>query len=190
MSLSKRVRFEVFKRDLFTCQYCGRRPPDVVLEADHIVPRCKGGSDELDNLTTSCADCNRGKAGKGLDQVAPAVDEMARLEAIQEMSERAAMLVREQRARENEEHAVLGVIDEVYDYWTRVIGEADAWVEIFQEQSIRMFLRRGLQVTQIREAIDSTDIKLNQKRWMKPVAAWRYFCGACWGMIRAKEGQE
>ena len=57
-----RMRFEIFKRDKFTCQYCGRTPPAVLLELDHIVPRSQGGSDEEPNLITSCSDCNRGKA--------------------------------------------------------------------------------------------------------------------------------
>jgi HNH endonuclease len=43
IALSKRVRFEVFKRDRFCCQYCGRHPPDIVLEIDHIIPVCDGG---------------------------------------------------------------------------------------------------------------------------------------------------
>lgn len=36
-ALSNRTRFEVFKRDKFTCQYCGAKAPDVVLQCDHIV---------------------------------------------------------------------------------------------------------------------------------------------------------
>ena len=36
-TLSKKIRFEVFKRDKFTCQYCGRMSPDVILEVDHIL---------------------------------------------------------------------------------------------------------------------------------------------------------
>lgn len=43
-AISQTLRFEVFKRDLFTCQYCGKRAPDVVLEVDHIKPVSKGGS--------------------------------------------------------------------------------------------------------------------------------------------------
>jgi len=69
MGLSVRTRFEVFKRDDFTCQYCGKKSPDVVLEADHIVPVCEGGSDDVINLRTSCWDCNRGKAGVPLAQI-------------------------------------------------------------------------------------------------------------------------
>jgi hypothetical protein len=69
MSLSKRVRFEVFKRDNFTCQYCGAKPPDTVLEVDHVVARCNGGSDDQSNLRTACWNCNRGKAGIPLSEV-------------------------------------------------------------------------------------------------------------------------
>lgn len=63
-ALSKSVRFEVFKRDKFTCQYCGRMAPDVVLEVDHINPVANGGTNDILNLITSCKDCNRGKSKK------------------------------------------------------------------------------------------------------------------------------
>ncbi len=56
------TRFEVFKRDKFTCQYCGKKPPDVTLEVDHIIATSKGGKTTLGNLKTSCFDCNRGKS--------------------------------------------------------------------------------------------------------------------------------
>lgn len=65
-SISKKLRFEVFKRDMFTCQYCGRKAPDVVLHIDHIKPVSKGGRNEIMNLVTSCIDCNLGKGAKTL----------------------------------------------------------------------------------------------------------------------------
>ena len=40
-SASKKLRFEVFKRDLFTYQYCGSQPPEAVLKCDHIEPLAK-----------------------------------------------------------------------------------------------------------------------------------------------------
>lgn len=69
MALSVRTRFEVFKRDDFTCCYCGRKSPEVVLEVDHIVPVCEGGLDDQINLVTSCWECNRGKGGVPLSTV-------------------------------------------------------------------------------------------------------------------------
>ena len=59
--IGKKTRFEVFKRDKFTCQYCGRMAPDVILEVDHIKPVAEGGTNKMINLITSCRDCNRGK---------------------------------------------------------------------------------------------------------------------------------
>jgi hypothetical protein len=59
-----RLRFEVFKRDNFTCQYCGRNVKEdkVKLHIEHIIPKAKGGKNASDNLTTSCWECNSGKA--------------------------------------------------------------------------------------------------------------------------------
>lgn len=67
--LSVRTRFEVFKRDSFTCRYCGKSSPEVVLEVDHIVPLCEGGDDDHMNLVTACWACNSGKAGVPLSEV-------------------------------------------------------------------------------------------------------------------------
>ena len=61
-AISKRMRFEVLKRDSFTCQYCGKQPPDTVLHLDHIKPVSKGGKNTILNLVTSCVDCNLGKS--------------------------------------------------------------------------------------------------------------------------------
>ena len=52
----------VFMRDNFTCHYCGQ--VGGKLEADHIIPFIKGGSDEIHNLVCSCRSCNRKKKDK------------------------------------------------------------------------------------------------------------------------------
>jgi ribosomal protein S27AE len=60
-----KIRFEVFKRDNFTCQYCGRNVIEdgIKLECDHIFPRGKGGKIDppMEELVTSCFECNQGK---------------------------------------------------------------------------------------------------------------------------------
>lgn len=61
-ALNPAVRFRILARDDFTCQYCGRRAPTVVLEVDHVQPRSNGGSNAWTNLVTACQDCNRGKS--------------------------------------------------------------------------------------------------------------------------------
>lgn len=67
--ISKTMRFEVFKRDGFACQYCGARAPDVTLECDHLFPVVHGGKSGADNLITACVDCNRGKGARPLAEM-------------------------------------------------------------------------------------------------------------------------
>ncbi|MCK5492976.1 MAG: HNH endonuclease [Candidatus Omnitrophica bacterium] len=56
-----RLRFLVLKRDNFICQYCGRKSPEAELQIDHMLPKSKGGKNNVDNLITSCRECNQGK---------------------------------------------------------------------------------------------------------------------------------
>jgi hypothetical protein len=88
--LSKKLRFEVFKRDSFACQYCGAKAPDVVLQCDHIKPVVDGGTSDILNLITACIDCNAGKGGRVLsDQstLAKQVDQLAELQTRREQLE-------------------------------------------------------------------------------------------------------
>lgn len=67
--IQKSTRFGVFQRDRFTCRYCGRKPPEATLELDHVTPFSKGGSNEADNLVTSCRECNAGKRDREFDAI-------------------------------------------------------------------------------------------------------------------------
>ena len=67
VAIGDKLRFEVFKRDKFMCQYCGQKAPDVVLNVDHIKPVADGGNNGLLNLVTSCRGCNSGKSDRLLD---------------------------------------------------------------------------------------------------------------------------
>ena len=90
---SKKIRFEVFKRDNFTCQYCGRKSPDVVLEVDHITPVAKGGKNNIMNLITSCVECNRGKGKNILSENQTLEKERKQLEMLQERREQMNMMM-------------------------------------------------------------------------------------------------
>ena len=63
-----KLRFEIFNRDNFTCRYCGRKAPKVILEIDHKFPKSKGGKNEKRNYQTLCKDCNLGKGDKILTE--------------------------------------------------------------------------------------------------------------------------
>lgn len=60
-SISPRLRFKILQRDNFTCTKCGRTPPYVRLEVDHIIPLATGGTNNAKNLQTLCSLYNRGK---------------------------------------------------------------------------------------------------------------------------------
>jgi hypothetical protein len=178
-ALSKRIRFEVFKRDRFTCQYCGGRPPDVLLQVDHIVAVGQGGSNEPDNLATSCVACNAGKSDKGLGATLPVIDEMARLEAMQEMAERATLLKQEKTVAQVHRQAETEVVEAVQGWWEDIGGSA----EMFESSSVRRFIGQ-LSIEQIREAIDAVERKWARYPNGTQGHMWKYFCGACWQMIR------
>ena len=91
--LSPSLRFEVFKRDSFTCQYCGRAAPTVVLQCDHIDPHSKGGADDILNLVTSCSDCNAGKGDRTLGEQTVLAKQRAQLEELQERRSQLEMLL-------------------------------------------------------------------------------------------------
>jgi len=185
MAVSKKLRFEVFKRDRFTCQYCGKRPPGVILEADHIVPKKDGGQDTIANLTTSCFECNRGKGANGLGDVAPALDELEVLASVQEMLERKRALTQEVRAASQLRKAEKSAIALVHDCWVEEFGEDDA-DGVFDENSVRMFLR-SLSVDDVRSAVSRASLQLDRKPYSSPLGIWKYFCGICWNMIREDE---
>ena len=59
----KRVtRVEIFNRDNYTCQYCGREAKELTL--DHVIPRYRGGEHVWENIVSCCIPCNRRKAGR------------------------------------------------------------------------------------------------------------------------------
>ncbi len=60
----KLTRFEVFNRDRFTCQYCGRETRELTL--DHVMPRSRGGQHSWENLVSACIPCNHRKGERVL----------------------------------------------------------------------------------------------------------------------------
>jgi 5-methylcytosine-specific restriction endonuclease McrA len=55
-------RREVFWRDAFTCQYCGKQARELTL--DHVLPRVQHGPHTWENVVTACVPCNHRKAGR------------------------------------------------------------------------------------------------------------------------------
>lgn len=61
-------RSNVYRRDHFTCQYCGNAPGLASLTFDHVMPRARGGRTEWTNIVTACIECNARKADRTPDE--------------------------------------------------------------------------------------------------------------------------
>jgi hypothetical protein len=122
MAVSRGKRFDLFKRDGFTCQYCGRRPPEVVLEIDHIEPVSKGGDDDPINLITSCYDCNRGKHAKRLGDKVIRPDADAEFYRVQQEIAEAKRYMEARAERETVLEDLFATLDQV---WADNISDED-----------------------------------------------------------------
>lgn len=112
--VSRKVRFEVFKRDSFTCQYCGRKAPDVVLHVDHIKPVANGGPNNILNYVTSCIDCNSGKGAKELSDSSAIEKARKQTEILQERRAQIEMMRDWQLSLVDEECLAVESVNDLY----------------------------------------------------------------------------
>lgn len=117
-AMSKKTRFEVFKRDSFKCQYCGKCAPDVILNVDHINPVSKGGDNEILNLITACEDCNGGKSDRLLSDDSVMARQRAQLEELNERREQLEQMLAWRDGLRNLDDAALAA---AVDAWNEVI---------------------------------------------------------------------
>ncbi len=57
-------RRNIYKRDKYTCQYCGEQPSVEELTIDHVLPRAQGGTSTWENCVLACVECNKRKADR------------------------------------------------------------------------------------------------------------------------------
>lgn len=167
--VSKRVRFEVFKRDKFTCQYCGAHPPNVLLHADHILAVANGGTNDFDNLITSCEPCNLGKGARFLNVVPETLAEKAAriAEAEEQLAGYSAVI---QAKRERIEADAWEVVDALTGKET---------INRSEFQSIKTFINR-LPTPKVVEAAE-----IARAKWpFQEKTRFKYFCGICWTTIK------
>jgi len=60
-------RREIFRRDNYTCQYCGKH--SMILTIDHVIPKHRGGAHIWTNVVAACSSCNHHKGGKAVEEV-------------------------------------------------------------------------------------------------------------------------
>lgn len=168
MAVSARLRFEVLRRDRFTCHYCGRSAPHVEMTIDHVNPRALGGGDTADNLVAACVECNGGKSSVPPD--AELVDSVKVIdEVFQDAMHRATKAVLAGIERERE------ALDAFRAQWERwvysdgsVIPLPDWW-----ERPMRGLWRRSVQW----ELIDHAIVVAMTNGDVKPDGKYPYFLG-------------
>lgn len=69
------IRERIFRRDDYTCQYCGAK--GVQLQCDHVIPISRGGGNDDANLVTACKPCNQSKHNKTPEEWRAGNDHMA-----------------------------------------------------------------------------------------------------------------
>lgn len=175
--LSKTVRFEVFKRDGFKCQYCGAQPPDVTLEADHVIPLAEGGPNDMDNLITSCFACNRGKGARSLSSIPQSLEDKAA--EIAEREEQVLALTQMIKASHDLLEERMWEIAEILHP-----GASDGY-----QRSKCTSIRRFIEQLGFPETFDAA--RIAESRFASGTAAcFRYFCGVCWRKIKEARGEE
>jgi len=175
-SLSKGLRFDIFKRDGFTCQYCGRQPADVVLEIDHILPVYEGGTNDPMNLVTACEDCNRGKGKKLLDKPQRPDADLAWLEAQQELAE----LSRYASAKKQKDAIISAIVSMLQGDWMARSG-----LEWFPADHIVRKMLVSHSPEMVEEALGQVAVKVGGGYLASTGDAWvRYTWGILNNMAR------
>jgi len=179
--ITKSLRFEIFKRDNFTCQYCGRQTPTVILEIDHIIPKVEGGPiSDPNNLVTACFDCNRGK-GKIPLGVQRIKDD--RKEAMQREREKQQQIkeyeefLKEKQAQDGQ------TIEELDEYWSGLSGN-----KYNLNLSGIDALKRFLKFLTPAEIKDSMEIAAARIPATQLESRFKYFCGICHNKKGEKTG--
>lgn len=173
IQIAKKVRFEVFKRDGFSCQYCGAKPPSVVLEVDHIHPVSQGGGNAKDNLITACFSCNRGKSDRLLSSIPESLE--SRAEEMREKQDQIKAYERLLKSIKRKEDKQINLIEEIFtDYF-----EGYYFKPKFCE-SVRIFIQK-LPIDEVEMAMRTACQRIKNRE-----AAAKYFCGICWNIIKGK----
>lgn len=151
-TITKKLRFEVFKRDNFTCQYCGRMAPDVILEIEHVNPVSKGGDNNILNLVTSCQDCNSGKSDRLLSDNQVIKQQQTQLKELNERREQLKLLVQWKKELENLDNEQVDIIEDMLE---SVTGHG------FTEYG-RNEMKKDIKKYGINEIIESTKLSISQ----------------------------
>lgn len=168
--ISKSLRFNVFKRDSFQCVYCGNRPPSVLLEVDHIIPVSKGGLNQIENLVTSCFNCNRGKSNKELNEIPKSVIDVEQKEKLFQYKEYIKYVKEVKKLKDSQIEMVCIVYESYIEGYTPA-------------ENFRFTISQFIDKLGVEEVIHAMNISCS-KFTHKTEAIFKYFCGVCHNKIK------
>lgn len=174
MAISKRLRFEILRRDNHTCRYCSAT--DEPLTIDHVIPTTLGGTDDPTNLVAACRDCNAGKSSVPAD--APLVDDVA-ADALRWT--RAMRLVAETASVEREARNELH--KRFWNEWESWGGQTMAPMPDDWPDTIDRFLQAGLTFGDLLQHLDIAQ----RKTTIDGYARFKYFCGICYRVLSQRQ---
>lgn len=180
--LSKKIRFEVLKRDGFKCQYCGASAPDVLLEVDHIIPVSRGGTNDILNLITSCHACNSGKSNRELSDKSVVQVQKRQLEEAQERREQLEMIVQWRKELSEVRNTEVDYIVNVFKQ------ETDFNVTATGEQELKRLIKR-FGFLEICEATDIAIARYFKGNVYTACIAFDKIGGICYNRKKAREAE-
>lgn len=185
MAVSKRLRFEILRRDNHACRYCGGIAPDATLTVDHVVPTALGGSDKPDNLVAACKDCNSGKSATPVAAELTtdvAADAFRWAAALQEsFNQRVAQLRTESDYAQSFLEAWEGWKSKATDL---ALPLPDNW-----EGSVGRWHALGLPIEVLTDAVGKAMRQSNSKSNIHRDDLFRYMAGIVWSIITETQAQ-
>lgn len=178
MAISKRMRYEVLRRDNYACRYCGAAAPDAHLTVDHVIPKALGGGDEPANLVTACQPCNSGKAASCPD--APIVDDVA-ADALRWAAAMRRAADAQTGEREDEREYVAAFMAQWHD-WQRRDGRPFLELSDAEIPTVQNLRQAGLSIADLAYATDAAMSACH----IPAGRVWRYFAGICWRMVEQR----
>jgi hypothetical protein len=167
MTVTKRTRYEVLRRDEHTCRYC--HATDQPLTVDHVIPVALGGGDDPSNLVAACKDCNAGKSSSSPDGSLVAE-------------------VKEDALRQAK------MIEQAYAVLVERMGERDAYIEEWAESytytplpadwrnTVGRWFEMGVPIDLI---ADAARIACSKPQTFRGDGRFAYMCGIVWNQVHA-----
>lgn len=171
-TISKKVRFEIFKRDSFSCRYCGNGTSvGSILNIDHVIPVSKGGTNDVENLVTACFECNSGKSNRSLKSLNISFKNFDFSDYKDQVKEFFEYINNKK-----------DTLDKSIDLILENIGDPNQDFDNNQRQSIKIFLNK-IPLSELINYSIASNVKMGSR---SPYTKFKYLCGICHNVIKSE----